>query len=54
MIKINLAPSAKKGRVTKARRIKGPALGIKLPSVQATVLYIIGLVVVVVIIGSVS
>lgn len=47
MIKINLAPTAKKGRVPKARRIKGPALGIKLPSVQATVLYIIGLVVVV-------
>lgn len=51
MIKINLAPSAKKGRVPKAKGVKGPSLGIKLPSIQVTLLYIIGAVVVVVLIA---
>jgi type IV pilus assembly protein PilN len=51
MIKINLAPSAKKGRVPKAKGVKGPAVGIKLPSVQVTLLYIIGVVIVVVLIA---
>ena len=51
MIKINLVPSAKKGRVPKAKAIKAAPLGVKFPTVQATMLYIIGIVVVVVIIA---
>lgn len=47
MIKINLAPSAKKGRVPKTKGIKGPSLGLRLPSMQVTVIYIIGGVIVV-------
>lgn len=51
MIKINLAPTAKKGRAPKRKAAKAARPGIKLPSVQSTVLYIIGVVIVVVIIG---
>ena len=51
MIKINLMPSAKKGRVPKGKAIKAASLGVKFPPVQATMLYIIGIVVVVVIIA---
>ena len=51
MIKINLAPSAKKGRVPKIKAIKGAPLGVKFPTVQVTLFYIIGIVVVVAIIG---
>jgi len=51
MIKINLAPTAKKKRAPKRKAAKAARPGIKLPSVQSTVLYIIGVVIVVVIIG---
>ncbi len=51
MIKINLAPTAKKGRVTKRKAVRAGRPGIKLPSIQSTILYIIGIVVVVVIVG---
>jgi Tfp pilus assembly protein PilN len=51
MIKINLAPTAKKKRAPKRRAVKGARPGLKLPSIQSTVLYIIGVVVVVVIIA---
>jgi len=51
MIKINLAPTAKKKRAPKRRAVKGARPGLKLPSIQTTVLYIIGVVVVVVIVA---
>jgi Tfp pilus assembly protein PilN len=51
MIKINLAPTAKKRRAPKRKAAKAARPGIKLPSVQSTVLYIIGIVIVVVIIA---
>ncbi len=51
MIKINLGPTAKKGRVTKRKAVRAGRPGIKLPSIQSTILYIIGIVVVVVIVG---
>jgi len=51
MIKINLAATAKKKRAPKRKAAKPARPGIKLPSVQSTVLYIIGVVIVVVIIG---
>lgn len=49
MIKINLAPTAKK-KAPKRKAAKAARPGIKLPSVQTTILYIIGIVVVVVIV----
>lgn len=51
MIKINLAPTAKKRRAPKRKPAKGARPGLKLPSVQTTVLYIIGIVVVVVVVA---
>jgi Tfp pilus assembly protein PilN len=51
MIKINLAPTAKKRRAPKRKAAKAARPGIKLPSIQSTVLYIIGVVIVVVVIG---
>ncbi len=51
MIKINLAPTAKKKRAPKRRAVKGARPGLKLPSIKTTVLYIIGVVVVVVIVA---
>ena len=51
MIKINLAQTAKKKRAPKRKAAKAARPGIKLPSVQSTVLYIIGVVIVVVVIG---
>lgn len=51
MIKINLAPTAKKKRAPKRRAVKGARPGLKLPSIQTTVIYIIGVVVVVVIVA---
>lgn len=51
MIKINLAPTAKKKRAPKRRAVKGARPGLKLPSIQTTVLYIVGVVVVVVIVA---
>jgi Tfp pilus assembly protein PilN len=51
MIKINLAPTAKKKRAPKRREVKGARPGLKLPSIETTVLYIIGVVVVVVIVA---
>lgn len=51
MIKINLAPTAKKKRAPKRRAVKGARPGLKLPSIETTVLYIIGVVVVVVIVA---
>jgi Tfp pilus assembly protein PilN len=51
MIKINLGPTAKKRRAPKRKAAKAARPGIKLPSVQSTVLYIIGVVIVVFVIG---
>lgn len=51
MIKINLAPAAKKGRVPKSKGAKGAPIGIRLPSIQLTLVYIVLVVVVVAIIG---
>lgn len=51
MIKINLAPTAKKKRAPKSRAVKGARPGLKLPSIETTVLYIVGVVVVVVIVA---
>ena len=51
MIKINLAQTAKKKRAPKRKAAKAARPGIKLPSIQSTVLYIIGVVIVVIIIG---
>ncbi len=51
MIKINLAPTAKKGRVAKRKAVRAARPGIKLPSIQSTILYIIGIVAVVAIVG---
>jgi len=51
MIKINLAQTAKKKRAPKRKAAKGARPGIKLPSIQSTVLYIIGVVIVVIVIG---
>ncbi len=51
MIKINLAPSAKKGRVPKAKGAKAVSLGVKLPSIQTAIVYIICVAFVVIIIA---
>lgn len=51
MIKINLAPTAKKRRAPKRKAVKAARPGIKLPAIQTTALYIVGIVIVVVIIG---
>jgi len=51
MIKINLAPTAKKGKATKPKAAKAAGPGIKLPPIQSTVIYIIGIVVVALIVG---
>lgn len=51
MIKINLAPTAKKGRVAKRKAVSAARPGLKLPSIQSTLLYIIGIVAVVIIVG---
>ena len=51
MIKINLAPTAKKKAPKRAKAAKAARPGIKLPSIQTTILYIIGIVVVVLIVG---
>ena len=50
MIKINLAPTAKK-KAPKRKAAKAARPGVKLPSVQTTVVYIIGIVVVVLIVA---
>lgn len=50
MIKINLAPTAKKGRVSKRKPAAPGRPAVKLPSIQSTVLYIVGIVIVVLII----
>ncbi len=49
MIKINLAPTAKKGKAQKRKAVRARP-GVKLPSIQSTILYIGGIVIVVVII----
>jgi Tfp pilus assembly protein PilN len=51
MIKINLLPTAKKGKATKPKAAKAAGPGIKLPPIQSTVIYIIGIVLVVLIVG---
>jgi len=51
MIKINLAPTAKKGRVARRKAARAARPGIKLPSIQSTILYIVGIAAVVVIVG---
>lgn len=50
MIKINLAPSTKKGRAPKARVPRAPRPGIKIPPIQAAIVYIVGIVIVVLIV----
>jgi Tfp pilus assembly protein PilN len=51
MIKINLAPTAKKKRAPKPKAVKAARPGVKLPTVQATVVYIVGIVIVVAIVA---
>jgi type IV pilus assembly protein PilN len=46
MIKINLAPTTKKGRAPKARVPRAPRPGIKIPPIQTALVYIIGIVIV--------
>ncbi|MGB7055677.1 MAG: PilN domain-containing protein [bacterium] len=50
MIKINLAPSTKKGRAPKARLPRAPRPGIKIPPIQAAIVYIVGIVIMVLIV----
>lgn len=50
MIKINLAPTTKKGRAPKPKAVKAPRAPMKI-SVQATFLYVIGVIIVVAIIA---
>ncbi|KPK63473.1 hypothetical protein AMJ83_06765 [candidate division WOR_3 bacterium SM23_42] len=50
MIKINLAPTTKKGRAPKARAARVPRPGIKIPPIQTAIVYIIGIVIVVIIV----
>jgi type IV pilus assembly protein PilN len=50
MIKINLAPTTKKGRAPKARVPRAPRPGIKIPPIQAALVYIVGIVIVVLIV----
>lgn len=45
MIKINLAPSTKKGRAPKARVPRVPRPGIKIPPIQTALVYIVGAVI---------
>jgi Tfp pilus assembly protein PilN len=42
MIKINLAPTTKKGRAPKARAPRIPRPGIKIPPIQTALVYIVG------------
>jgi Tfp pilus assembly protein PilN len=51
MIKINLAPTAKKGRVPKRKAAKAARQGIKLPAIQTTIIYIFGVILLVVVVG---
>jgi Tfp pilus assembly protein PilN len=51
MIKINLAPTAKKGKAPKPKAAKAAIPGIKIPPIKSTVIYIIGIVLVVIIIA---
>ena len=51
MIKINLVPSAKKGKAPKPKAAKPTGPGLKLPSIKATAVYIIGVAVIVVIVA---
>ena len=51
MVRINLAPTAKKGRAPKAKGPRAAPSGVKLPSIQATILYVIGAAIVIVIIA---
>jgi len=50
MIKINLAPTAKKAKAPKPKAAKPALPGLKLPPIQTTILYIFGIVVVVIVI----
>ncbi|MGD8979272.1 MAG: PilN domain-containing protein [candidate division WOR-3 bacterium] len=50
MIRINLAPTTKKGRAAKARAPRAPRPGIKIPPIQSVIIYIAGAVIVVLII----
>ncbi len=43
MIKINLAPTAKKGKAPKPKAAKAALPGIKLPPIQSTIIYIVGI-----------
>ena len=50
MIRINLAPTTKKGRAPKARAPRAPRPGIKIPPIQAVIVYIAGAVIVILLI----
>ena len=50
MIRINLAPTTKKGRAPKARAPRAARPGIKIPPIQTAIVYIIGIVAVVLIV----
>lgn len=50
MIKINLAPTTKKGRAPKARVPRVPRPGIKIPPIQTALVYIVGAVIVLILI----
>ncbi len=50
MIKINLAPTTKKGRAPKAWAPRVPRPGIKIPAIQTALVYIIGAVIILVLI----
>ena len=51
MIKINLTPSAKKGKAPKPKAAKAAGPGLKLPPIKSTIIYIVGIVIVVLVIG---
>lgn len=44
MIKINLAPTTKKGRAPKARAPRAPRPGIKIPPIQSALIYVVGII----------
>lgn len=45
MIKINLAPTTKKGRAPKARAPRAPRPGIKIPPIQSALIYVVGIII---------
>jgi Tfp pilus assembly protein PilN len=45
MIKINLAPTTKKGRAPKTRAPRAPRPGIKIPPIQSALIYVAGIII---------